>query len=274
MIFESERDFDGVIVDFRWVYVNPAAEKIVGRAGEDLLGKRLLEEVPGNAAVGLFGEYVKVVESGEVFQSELRLRTRRANHFLRVTAVKVGDGFAVGFSDVTERRKAEIGLRAARARLESTLAAAEVGTWTWDCVNDVVTPTKIWRRCFPSPKTKRAAARLKITCARFTRKTAAVRRLLSLRRLKKPTNTKPSIVWSRRTEKSAGSSRAAKSSATRYGKSRQFARRRRGHHRTQADRSRAARIRRAFPANRQFDAANRLEHDARRLSRLFQRALV
>jgi PAS domain S-box-containing protein len=142
MIFESERDFAGVIVDFRWVYVNPAAEKIVGRAGDDLLGKRMLEEVAGNAAVGLFAEYVKVVESGGFFQSELEYGHNGLNHFLRVTAVKVGDGFAVGFSDVSERRKAEIGLRAARARLESTLAAAEVGTWTWDCVNDVVTADK------------------------------------------------------------------------------------------------------------------------------------
>ncbi|HEX8636928.1 MAG TPA: PAS domain-containing protein, partial [Pyrinomonadaceae bacterium] len=148
MIFESERDQAGKIVDFRWVYANPAAEGIVGRAGKDLLGKRMLEELPGNETVGLFDEYVKVVESGEVFQSELDYGHDGLCHFLRVTAVKVGDGFAVGFSDVTERRKAEIGLRAARARLESTLAAAEVGTWTWDCVNDVVTADKNLARMF------------------------------------------------------------------------------------------------------------------------------
>lgn len=148
MIFESERDRAGKIVDFRWVYANPAAERIVGRRYEELLGKRLLEEMPENETSGLFCEYVKVVERGEVFQSELDYGHDGLNAFLRVTAVKVGDGFAVGFSDVTERRKAEIELREARMRLESTLAAAEVGTWTWNCVNNVVTADKNLARMF------------------------------------------------------------------------------------------------------------------------------
>ena len=41
MVFEAVRE-GGEIVDFRWVYTNPAAERIVGRTHEDLLGKRLL----------------------------------------------------------------------------------------------------------------------------------------------------------------------------------------------------------------------------------------
>jgi PAS domain S-box-containing protein len=159
MIFESERDQTGKIADFRWVYANPAVERIIGRSEKDLLGKRLLEELPGNVNE-LFNEYVKVVEGGEVFQSELEYLYDELNHYFRITAVKVGDGFAVGFSDVTKQRQSEIELRSARLRLESTLAAAEVGTWTWDCVNNVVVADKNLAQMFSVAADEAKGARI------------------------------------------------------------------------------------------------------------------
>ncbi|WP_435008958.1 hybrid sensor histidine kinase/response regulator [Tundrisphaera lichenicola] len=41
-------------------------------------------------------------------------------------------------TDVTEAKRAEEEVREARSRLESTLAAGEIGTWEYDLVNDVV----------------------------------------------------------------------------------------------------------------------------------------
>lgn len=63
MAFRSRRDSRGQIVDFEWVVANPAAQRIVGRGSDELLGRGLLEVMPGNLESGLFDRYVAVVET-------------------------------------------------------------------------------------------------------------------------------------------------------------------------------------------------------------------
>ncbi|HEX2092943.1 MAG TPA: ATP-binding protein [Longimicrobiaceae bacterium] len=107
MIFRSVRDAAGRIVDFEWVYANPAAERMTHRPAEHLRGKRLLEEMPGNREEGLFDLYVEVVETREPRQVELRYAYEGLDLWARITAVPLEDGFAVGFSDITRRKQAE-----------------------------------------------------------------------------------------------------------------------------------------------------------------------
>lgn len=121
MIFESVRDEQGAIIDFRWRYLNPASEQMVGRTQADLLGKRLLEEMPGNRAEGLFDAYVRVVETGEVYQREFCYQHEGIDRWFRNTAAKAGDGFAVAFSDITVRKQAEIALQQSNAILQGVL---------------------------------------------------------------------------------------------------------------------------------------------------------
>lgn len=80
MIFRSLRDASGAIVDFEWLYANPAAERIVGRGADELVGRRLLEEMPGNREEGLFDAYVRVVETGERWQKEFPYRHEGLDH--------------------------------------------------------------------------------------------------------------------------------------------------------------------------------------------------
>jgi PAS domain S-box-containing protein len=108
MIFESVCDQNRKIVDFRWLYVNPAAENIVGKTEAALVGKNLLEIMPGNREEGLFDAYVSVVETGNMWQKEFQYRHENLDHFFMTTAVKVGDGFAVAFSNITERKRIEL----------------------------------------------------------------------------------------------------------------------------------------------------------------------
>ncbi len=122
MIFESMRDETGTIVDFRWVYTNPAGEAILGRSHADLVDKQMLAEMPGNRAEGLFDAYCQVVESGEVWQREFHYAHEGLDHWFRSTAAKAGDGFAVAFSDITERKHAENALYELTATLEQRVA--------------------------------------------------------------------------------------------------------------------------------------------------------
>ncbi len=107
MIFRGLRDEDGVVEDFAWEYANPAAERMSGRSAAELRGKRLLEEMPGVRLSGLFDLYREVVETGEPRQAEVHYAFDGWDMWVRVTAARLGDGFAVSFSDTTSRRRAE-----------------------------------------------------------------------------------------------------------------------------------------------------------------------
>jgi PAS domain S-box-containing protein len=119
VLVESVRDGPGRVVDFVYVYVNPAAERLTGRAAADMLGRRVLELFPHVRDEGLFDAYVRVVETGAPFATETEYRHDGLDHGLRVTVVKVGDGFHLQFADVSDRVRGE-----RRVRFLADLGAA------------------------------------------------------------------------------------------------------------------------------------------------------
>ncbi|MET0110776.1 MAG: PAS domain S-box protein [Limnospira maxima] len=121
MAFRSLRDETGEIVDFIWLLTNPTAGKLVGRSPQKLIGKQLLEEMPGNKTDGLFDAYVQVVESGEPFQYEFHYQHDGIDCWFENVAVKLGDGFAVTFRDVTRTKQSEKALQQVNQELEQRL---------------------------------------------------------------------------------------------------------------------------------------------------------
>ena len=107
MAFESVRDSRGKIIDFKWLLINKTAEKMVGRTGEELLGRYLLSEMPGNREIGLFDSYVRVVETGVPLEKEFYYDREGVRAWLHNVAVKLEDGFAVTFRDISQRKQAE-----------------------------------------------------------------------------------------------------------------------------------------------------------------------
>jgi PAS domain S-box-containing protein len=110
-ILRSVRDERGAIVDFEWEYVNPAAAGILRHRVEELVGRRLLEVLPGNRAIGPFDAYVRVVETGQSHDIELSCRAEGIDGWFRNMTVKLNDGVAVSFSDITARKRTEDALR-------------------------------------------------------------------------------------------------------------------------------------------------------------------
>ena len=105
------------IVDFEWRYANAAAGALVGRDPDALIGRRLLDEMPGNGVDGLFDAYVGVVTSGTPWQREFTYGHEGVDATFRTVAIRVDDGFGVTFSDITTAVRAETTLRATAARL-------------------------------------------------------------------------------------------------------------------------------------------------------------
>ena len=117
MAFKAIRNSEGTIIDFQWLTINPTAEKIVGRRGEEVLGKYLLQEMPGNLESGLFERYVEVVKTNQPLELEFYYDHEGIQAWFKMMAVKLDDGFTVTFRNITEGKQAEATLQQANDKL-------------------------------------------------------------------------------------------------------------------------------------------------------------
>jgi PAS domain S-box-containing protein len=130
-VFRSIRD-ESKIVDFEWEYVNPAAAKIQHSTPEALVGKRLLEVRPGHKDNSLFDRFVQVVETGIPLDIESYYNSEGIVGWFRIMTVKLGDGIAISFSDITGRKQVEASLRNALQKLTSHFENTPLAVIEWD----------------------------------------------------------------------------------------------------------------------------------------------
>lgn len=101
-------DEAGRPVDYRFEAVNPAYERLTGLKAEDILGKTVLQVLPGTEPYWI-ETYGKVVQTGEpVFFENY---SKDLGHYYEVTAFRPAQNqFACIFTDTTRRKLAEIQL--------------------------------------------------------------------------------------------------------------------------------------------------------------------
>jgi diguanylate cyclase (GGDEF)-like protein len=105
-LFDGIPDASGRIVDFRFAYINPAAERRLRSPRETLLGRSLSAVRPFAVSSGLIQRYQDIVQTGvplteEVFVDDERIHAT----WLHVHAVKLGNGLAITSRDCTERKR-------------------------------------------------------------------------------------------------------------------------------------------------------------------------
>lgn len=105
-IFDGIPDTSGRIVDFRFNYINPNAERRLKTRRESLRGKILTEVRPFMITSGLIEKYREVVRTGvpitvEVFIDDERIKAT----WLKVQVVKLGNGIAITSRDITESKR-------------------------------------------------------------------------------------------------------------------------------------------------------------------------
>jgi len=132
-ILKSLRNPAGKIIDFEWSYVNPMAAKMLNHSVSELLGQRLLNILPGNQTNSdLFECYVNVVETGDPHDIEVRYESEGIVGWFRNMAVKLDDGVAISFSDITEQKQAEFALRKSETVLNAFIASSPIGMAFFD----------------------------------------------------------------------------------------------------------------------------------------------
>ncbi|TAN98812.1 MAG: PAS domain S-box protein [Phormidium sp. SL48-SHIP] len=148
MAFRSVRNLQGEIIDFEYLLANTAACEIIQKPLENLVGNRLLNVMPGHREDGLFDYYVDVVESGNPGTREFHYNYDGLDFWFENIAVKLGDGFAVTFRDVTAMKhyqstleqtnqELELRLNDLRERHAEMLTLSQIGDFLQACVTVV-----------------------------------------------------------------------------------------------------------------------------------------
>jgi PAS domain S-box-containing protein len=122
-ILEPVRNDAGAIVDFRWSYVNAAAEKILRHEAKDLLGRRIRDVLPATwDDTDLFEDYVRAINENAVCERELHSAANGSDGWFQIIASPLDGMLAIWFADITERKRQEETLREADKRKDEFLA--------------------------------------------------------------------------------------------------------------------------------------------------------
>ncbi len=113
LAFKSIKSRKGKVIDFEWMLTNPAAEKIIGKSNDELIGAYMLEVLPSLRDVGLFDKFVAVAENGKVYHDEIYYDGDGIEGWFEVVAVKVDVGIAITLANINEKKEAEKEIRAA-----------------------------------------------------------------------------------------------------------------------------------------------------------------
>ena len=128
---------NGKPVDYRFLDINPAFENLTGLKGNVVIGKTVLEVLPGTESYWI-EKYGRVALTGEPLQFENY--SGDLNKYFQVTAFSTQKGqFASIFVDITQQKIAEQALRQNEAQLSIASQIAKLGYWEYNVDEDLFT---------------------------------------------------------------------------------------------------------------------------------------
>ena len=117
-LLKTLRDPDGGVMDFEFEYINPLGAAISRSTPEQVVGRRITTVMPGACAAGLFDAMREVVQTGMPTDVEIADAGSAPTLWLRYMIVKVEDGTALSFSDITQTKELALSLKQRAADLQ------------------------------------------------------------------------------------------------------------------------------------------------------------
>ncbi|NML59750.1 diguanylate cyclase [Massilia sp. RP-1-19] len=122
MLLTAVRGADDKILDFIIADINEIGAAILKLARTQLIGQKAFALLPRFAQTGLFGHYVKVLETGQTHSEEFEIRIEgQAPIWIHHQVVPIEGGVAVTSRDITLRKQEEIEIRGSRNFLQSLI---------------------------------------------------------------------------------------------------------------------------------------------------------
>jgi PAS domain S-box-containing protein len=139
----TEAAFEGVVVHDNGIMLeaNPALGRIFGYDLEELIGKNLIDVIPGQESRALVLEHIR---TGSEARYEITGVRRDGSPFIaeitsRPTSHRGRPARVATVHDVTERKHAEQELRMRGEQLAHAQAIARMGSWDWDIETNELT---------------------------------------------------------------------------------------------------------------------------------------
>ena len=128
-ILKPQYNEKGDVVDFTWVYQNPAIAKINGTSESDLIGKRLLDVFPTHKNNPVFESYVEVANTRNtrVIDSFFAGKILSVPTWLRIVIVPLGNNIAILSQDITQKKIADNAFKQSEARFRTIFEIASLG---------------------------------------------------------------------------------------------------------------------------------------------------
>jgi PAS domain S-box-containing protein len=122
--------------EWRFIYLNPEAERALQRTREELIGQNIWDEFPQAVNGPFYTHYQRVMHEGDVGDFVAYYPPLAA--WFDVRAYPIPEGIAVYFHDVTEQMHTEQETQRQKLHIEMALDAANMGVWTWDVAQDQI----------------------------------------------------------------------------------------------------------------------------------------
>ena len=112
----------GEIVDFRWIYANPAADALRPPRSATLVSLTVRSAYPGEHNDAMLQRLLTLHREGGPDDLQVSRTFNGEQHWMRSSGVRLGDELAITFSDITEERAAEEAAEQFRRDLELRVA--------------------------------------------------------------------------------------------------------------------------------------------------------
>ncbi len=136
-------DEAGKPIDYRFLEVNPAFERLTGLRAGELIGRTVREVLPNIEPVWI-ERFGTVALTGE--PTQLTNYSQDLGRYYQVSAYCPTPGqFAILFDDITQRVQAEEIVRVSEASLKEAQKLAKIGNWKWNlATNELVFSDEVY----------------------------------------------------------------------------------------------------------------------------------